>query len=539
VRFFAAEALGRIAHRPATQPLIDMLAANDAEDVYLQHAAALALASAADPSTLESLASHSSTAVRAAAVVALRRLRHADVARFLGDADEHIATDAARAINDDGSIAAAVPLLAAVLGRTPFSNEPLMRRAINANLRLGTRAALDRIATFAAALSTPDVLRVEAVATLGVWTSPSPLDRVDGSYLEPFDAAPSGVAQAPRDGAAAAVALQRLIDTTLAPGTPPASDAMKVALAEAAGRLDAMTAAPALLALLRNDGAGPVRLASLQALQALRVGDMDDLMRLALADRDPTVRRAALAVLPELPMSASAKTQHVAALVRSGALAEQQGAIEVLGRLKTPESRQLLATYLDDLSAGRLAAGLHVDLLAAVQADGSPALADRLEAFRVSRKADAIALAFSEGLMAGGDAARGRQVFINNPLAECSRCHATGAAGSDVGPNLARIGATLTRAQLLEALVAPSARVAPGFGLVNITLRNGQQVAGTLREDTATHVAVSVGTPAAEQRIAKTDITQRTDPISAMPPLGLLLDPRDVRDLVEYLATLK
>ena len=50
---------------------------------------------------------------------------------------------------------------------------------------------------------------------------------------------------------------------------------------------------------------------------------------------------------------------------------------------------------------------------------------------------------------------------------------------------------------MLEALTAPNARVAPGFGLVNIALRNGQQVSGTLRDDTVTHVVVMVGTPAA------------------------------------------
>jgi putative heme-binding domain-containing protein len=97
----------------------------------------------------------------------------------------------------------------------------------------------------------------------------------------------------------------------------------------------------------------------------------------------------------------------------------------------------------------------------------------------------------------------------------------------------------LTREQLLEALVDPNARIAPGFGTVGISLRNGQRVDGTLREETDTHVVVMAGTPPVEQRIAKSDIAERTNPVSAMPPLGLVLKPREVRDLVEFLAMLK
>jgi len=38
---------------------------------------------------------------------------------------------------------------------------------------------------------------------------------------------------------------------------------------------------------------------------------------------------------------------------------------------------------------------------------------------------------------------------------------------------------------------------------------------------------------------AKADIASRTDPISAMPPLGLILKPHEVRDLVEFLAGMR
>ena len=101
------------------------------------------------------------------------------------------------------------------------------------------------------------------------------------------------------------------------------------------------------------------------------------------------------------------------------------------------------------------------------------------------------------------------------------------------------MGTRLTRDQLLDSLLDPNARIAPGFGTVSITLRNGQRIDGTLREETPTAVVVSAGTPPTDQRIATSDIAGRTNPVSAMPPVGLILKPRELRDIVAYLSTLR
>ena len=70
--------------------------------------------------------------------------------------------------------------------------------------------------------------------------------------------------------------------------------------------------------------------------------------------------------------------------------------------------------------------------------------------------------------------------------------------------------------------MTPNARIAPGFGVVSLTLKNGEKADGTLRSETDTEVVLLTGTPPAERKIAKADIASRTDPISAMPPLGLI-----------------
>jgi HEAT repeat protein len=54
-RFFAAEALGRIAYEPSADAIINMLRDNDNEDVYLRHAGSLALARIGDAAKLVGL----------------------------------------------------------------------------------------------------------------------------------------------------------------------------------------------------------------------------------------------------------------------------------------------------------------------------------------------------------------------------------------------------------------------------------------------------------------------------------------------------
>ena len=526
-RFFAAEALGRLAHKPATAPIVAMLAANDDKDALLRHAGALALSRIGDAAALANLSTHPSQGVRIAAIVALRRMRHPDVGRFVADRDEPVVQEAARAINDDGGIEKAMPALARTLAEARFTSEPLLRRAISANLKVGSADAVARLAAFAADASRPERLRVEAVAALGVVTAPSPMDRVDGIYLEQAK---------PGDTAAAQAAVLELLRGGAAVEKSPA---LRVALAEAAGRLDVQAAAPILIAQLKGDSAAEVRVASLRALQALKPKNMDEVMKMAVADGSADVRRAALNILAALPLSDAAKVENLTAVIRSGSQADQQAGFDVLGTLKSSEAEKALAGFFDQLAAGKLPAAVQLDLVNAMQANGAASLQSKLEAYQKSKGADTLVIAFRDALLAGGSPQRGRDVFVEHPAAACTRCHTVRNAGSDVGPNLGGVGSRLSRDQILQSLLEPNAAIAPGFGTVGITLKNGQRVDGTLRAETAAEVVVVAGTPPAEQRIAKADIASRTDPVSAMPAMGPLLKPRELRDVIAYLMTLR
>lgn len=519
VRFFAAEALGRTAYEPAIQPLIAMLEANNDEDVYLRHGGSLALARIGQAAPLVALADSPSRALRIAAVVALRRMRDPGVARFLEDRDEYVVTEAARAINDDMSIEAALPQLAAVLDETRFTGEPLLRRAVSANLRLGTADAARRVATFAARAQAPEVDRVDALGALAVWPKPSVLDRVDGY--------PRGAVT--RDTAIARAAIAPIIAPLLASGTPP----VRVAAAQAAGRLRVAEAAPALLAALKADAAPEVRIAALGAIRLIGGPSTEEAVRTALADRDQTVRMSALGLITELNLPEDRSVEMLSSVLQRGSVEEQQSAIAALGAMNSPRAQAALDTLVEKLAAGTLEPGVQLDVEEAVAAGGTAPQRARVERTRAARPATPTS-EFHEALV-GGNAQGGRRVVFQGN-AQCTQCHSVGARGAEVGPNLQGVGSRLTRQLILQELVAPNERLSPGYGTVMVTLRNGQRIAGTPREETASELVLVVG--ADTRRIAKSDITERRN-ISTMPPMGSVLTRRELRDVVEFLSTLK
>src|SRR3546814_4330841 len=122
-----------------------MWEANNGEDVYLRHAGSLALARIGEAAPLVALADHSSRALRIAAVVALRRMRDPGIARFLEDKDEFVVTEAARGINDDRFIKEELPALSKVLTEDRFTEEAIIRRAINACLWTGTEDTMRKL----------------------------------------------------------------------------------------------------------------------------------------------------------------------------------------------------------------------------------------------------------------------------------------------------------------------------------------------------------------------------------------------------------
>ena len=157
--------------------------------------------------------------------------------------------------------------------------------------------------------------------------------------------------QPSRDAAAARAAIERLVDGATTP-RPSRTSTCKVALAEAAGRLEAKGAAPVLQAQLTSDPSVLVRTASLRGLQAMKAGDMSALMQTALADKDPMVRRAALALLPGLPITPAAKAEHLGTMRRDRRRHRAAGRARSAGHAEVAPSRASVLARLPGRSRG-------------------------------------------------------------------------------------------------------------------------------------------------------------------------------------------
>ena len=92
-----------------------------------------------------------------------------------------------------------------------------------------------------------------------------------------------------------------------------------------------------------------------------------------------------------------------------------------------------------------------------------------------------------------GSAERGKEIFMTHQVANCTRCHIVGGVGGPVGPALDRIAARKQEGYILESLIDPGATIAEGY--------RGK--------------------------------------VSPMPPMGVLLKPQELADVMAYLMTLK
>lgn len=522
-RFFGAEALGRVGYAPATPSLIALLDKNDDKDAYIRHAASLALARFNEPGPLVELSNHYSNAVRLGAVLALRRMADPGIAAFLNDQNEYILTEVARAINDDFSIESALPALGELLATTKFTNEALIRRAINANLRVGTEKSMQLLISYIQQPTAPAAMRQEAIDALSTWTKPSVLDRVDGRYR----------GEITREGNLVRQAASKPLIEMLANK----EEGLRLSAAKALGKLGIAEGSEPLLAVLRNDASPEVKVAAIQSLAKMEASNTATAIEVALGDREKSVRVAGLDLLEQLKVDNELKVKLLADVIDKRTTEEKQAAIMALSRLPVANTQATFVNLLGKMEKNQLQQEVLLELIEAVEGTGEQALKEKLASNQQKLWAGNETASYQSSLN-GGDVVKGRSIFFQSQVGQCMRCHAFGDMGGNVGPALDGIGAKLSRQEILESLIDPSKRIAPGFGLVSLKLDNGQQVNGTLAKETGNELLVRQGSKP-DTLVRKSNITERKDAPSSMPDMKQLLSRREIRDLVSYLATLK
>ena len=139
-----------------------------------------------------------------------------------------------------------------------------------------------------------------------------------------------------------------------------------------------------------------------------------------------------------------------------------------------------------------------------------------------------------------GDPAKGRALFFDLQGLACVKCHAVGAEGGKVGPDLTDVGAKYPKEELITAILQPSAKISSGYESVVVLTLDGAVINGILKAETDALVELEDG-EGRRLTIKKEEIelVQRSE-VSLMPS-GLAdgLTPRDFADLIEYLSGLR
>lgn len=348
------------------------------------------------------MAGNENRSLRIAAVLVLRRLQDERVQEFLNDEDEFIVTEAARAINDDWSIEAALPALANMLTSEKFVSEPLQRRAINAALRVGGDQELENLIAFAKRQDVPNVLRGEALAALGTWAEPSVLDRVDGRYR----------GEVKRDLEGVKTKVEKEIPAFIEDRDPE----ILIGISKTLANLGIDSQNDRLYQIMKRHNSPEVRATVLKALGDLQFNDIAGAMQLGMKDKEASVRTTALGLIPQLEISKEQLPNVVNPIFRSGSVREQQRMLGVLGELPIEKSGDVLAGLIADAKNNKLKESVILDLVEAVEATDSEPLIAQLEEI----KGDGNSVEAYKETLVGGNRRNGYRVFNNNPTAQCT-----------------------------------------------------------------------------------------------------------------------
>lgn len=530
VRSLAALAVGQLVERGLLDggsfldPLCEVLRENANRDPIVRHAATLALARSAKAAELAELARHPVAAVRLGGVVALRRQKSAELARFLNDVDPQVLVEAARAIYDEG-IRDAWPALATLASR-PTSSLPkdlqdgLVRRTLAANFQLGTAEAAERIARLAADPDLPANLRQEAIEELKLWPNEVLLDRVTGEHRP----------RPKHNGDDVAAALKPVLGGLFTGG-----DAIRKASASLAAQYGIKEVEPVLAEILADAShSAEARAAALQAISDLKSPKAGELASAFLADPEKLVRiqarRAVVRVRPEEAVPLLSKA------LDSGDATEKQAAIADLAARKSKEADDVLKSWLARLAKGDVEPAIQLDLLEAGRT--RPDLKSVVEAWEKTLPADDEVARYRVALL-GGNAERGRELFFGRGDLSCRRCHSAGGEGGAVGPELTKISQDKPREYLLESIVLPNKAIAKGFESLIVITTSGQSYSGIVKESTDKELKLMLA-DGSVVTIAKDEIEETAKGISGMPgDIVKKMSLVDLRDLVEYLSTLK
>lgn len=603
IAYFAALATGKLKNKNAEAALLEQLKANNNQDVFLRHALTLALSQSLTEQTLVAQAQNKSAVVRLGVLLALRQHKSASLEIFLSDPEPKLVLEAARAIHDLSIPEAMPALAKLSKGQLPlpskaeskpsdfsklakaFSvglNSPpvfleyyeiiikndfseildkcyqvasifessigqtvyaLHRRVINANLYLGDAASAERLGDYILRDDIPARMKTLAIDTLKGFTQPAKLDAVLGRYQDHGQRATELVYPT----------LDKLIPKLIQDDAF-AQQAMAIALHYQRMPFNAEE----LFQFVENENANDtLRLLSFKALSSLvteipkgdKAGSQQRLLNKAIgiASSSSIPELAAEALVARFELQSLELLKDSKSIFETASYQEQQTLVTLLGKALDNEpnanaqalAEKNLLSLLNDFENENLKAEIQLELIEVAEQSSNQNIQNAFNKLQAKRLAESKLkqLAITNF---GGNSDNGKQVFESK--GDCIRCHQVKGLGGKVGPDLSEIAEDQNAEYLLAALVEPQKDIAAGYGVITITKKSGESVTGVYESDNAQQVLIKIDSghgDSSTMAIDKKDIQSQTDLISGMPPMGLVLPARDLRDVMAYINTLK
>jgi quinoprotein glucose dehydrogenase len=517
VSSLAAIALGRVASAGDDETITALLdlATRNSEgkfDVTTRHAVLSALCRLSGPEKLSTLDGHSSSEVRLLAVIALRRLEYSALGKFLQDENEQVKLEALRAIFDTSAVDTAVGQKLLKInygGLPPF----IQARLLVAAARQGDANGFAYVMTMATDSQLDKEVQKLALHALQRWDTYPEMDPFLGS-LRPVT----------HDRIPVNQLVGKHVDSFLTYLKQEKRDDFATLATEVSATLKIRLDADHLRTqLLNRKLSGSLRVSFFDRLLETDNGMPDDLLSRLFDDPSEQVRALALGqgYLREI----DAASQAIPEAVRSPT--DWLVAREAIKRIGEKHPEQLIefwtsrskginpAVWLDLYNAMTESQSEKVRNFAKSYHDGDPA---RIHPMTIT----------------GGDAAKGEAVFRNQGA--CVQCHKMNGEGGEQGPDLSLVGIRLKRQKLMESVIYPSAEITPGYGLSTVQLKSGDMASGRLISENKEEVVLAA-LDGKEITYPRTEIAELSPPISAMPAMGAMLAPQDLRDLVSYLAS--
>lgn len=523
VRYLGSMSLARLGELQHLPNLIRMLEQNADQDPVIRHAGIMALTgivsrNGESHSSVQELFSHPSPSVRLAFCVALRRLGSPRIARFLSDVDPRIGLEAARAIHDL-PLKEVLPELAKSLDRAV--DDAWVRRAINANYRVGGAANARRLVRYAVDDSQPLDRRLDVIKLLGAWAHPDDLDWVLGDW-RPIGARPA----APAREAFASAINDLLGDSRLVEQVVQTAEQLEVPLTtERLVQLAESSDAPAetrvaVLEYLRAKGDEEfVTLVSDLADSVDQIPDMLAAYLMRWADPDSAAERLAEFVLDP-----------------ARSLDARRSALRHMAEMDSGKVGAMVGRFATQLENGDWPDELLLDLKVLSDKAGDASLVERIAKAAAAPEGTDPRLAEFWDARAGGDVDRGRQIFFGKTEVSCVRCHRVDGVGGEVGPELSGVGLKRGRDYLLQSIVDPNAQIAEGFNQTIVLTTDGATLVGLVKSQDDDELVLMD----ADGRLIRLDVDQIEDTRSgksSMPDdLVQKLTREELRDLVEFLA---